>query len=72
MLTPKFRQVQVAQEDTPLHETIVQGMDMTQRHSLQQSWAHSSISLSLDRRILDPCSSTTLNTRETIICLLKL
>lgn len=47
MFTPKFRWVQVAQEDTPLHETIVQRMDMTQRHSLQQSWGHSSISLSL-------------------------
>lgn len=72
MFTPKFRQVQVAQEDTPLHETIVQGMDITQRHSHQQSPGHSSSSLSSDRGMLYPCSSSTLNTGEAITGLLKL
>lgn len=35
------------QEVTPLHETIMQAMDITQSHSHLQSWARSSSSLSL-------------------------
>lgn len=51
MFTLSFRQEQLAQEDTPWHETITQVMGTTQSYSHLQCWYQSSTSLSFNQRV---------------------